>query len=198
MRSTVLTGATLALLVVLASLAAAHGQTAAPTAATINAQVIEVEPFHYMGYECTGPYSNFALSETAFHNEFRKSGVRPIGCEIVLYWNSPLYVKPEFLKWDIGYPVASGQASLYRMTVKQYPYRKVARAIHRGSYLTTYVTINALYAWIHAQGLKAIGGPCMERYLDQGPDKLLASGATSSAAAGPAGEKTTEIWIPVK
>jgi len=151
----------------------------------INAEVKFVGPFSYIAIECGGPYTQFAAAEKAFLREFKASGIKPSGKEFALYWNSPLYVKPELLKWDIGYQVSSETKSMGRMLVKKFPYNKVASAMHSGSYLTTYKTINALYAWIAATGLKTVGGPCVEVYLDDDPDKV------------PDKMKRTDILIPV-
>ncbi|MFH1132189.1 MAG: 1-acyl-sn-glycerol-3-phosphate acyltransferase, partial [Pseudomonadota bacterium] len=70
------------------------------------AEVQKIKPFSYVCYECQGPYAQFLEKEKAFLAEFNKSGIKASGPELSLYWNSPLFVKPEELLWDIGYPVS--------------------------------------------------------------------------------------------
>ncbi|MBI3039052.1 GyrI-like domain-containing protein [bacterium] len=155
-------------------------------AVNLDAMVKDIAPFEYVCREFTGPYTGFPKGEVAFLDEFKKSGIKATGPEVALYWNSPLYVKPEALKWDIGYPVAGGQKKKGNLTVKKFDFKKVAVATHKGPYATTYLTIGALYEWIAAKKLQTVGGPCVESYMDANPDKV------------PDDKKVTEIWVPVK
>lgn len=140
----------------------------------------------YLALECTGPYTQFSAREKQFLSEFKASRQSATGPEIAVYWNSPLYVPSDQLKWDIGYPVTANTKNVGALVVKKFPYQKVAAVVHVGSYLTTYHTINALYDWIAASGLKTVGGPCVERYLDPDPDRV------------PDAQKRTEILIPIR
>ena len=100
--------------------------------------------------------------------------------------NSPLYVKPSQLRWDIGFPVPRRTRERDGLVVKRFSYHKVAATVHSGPYYTTYQTIKKLYAWIAKKGYRTVGGPCVELYHD----KPRQRGRT------PIGR--TEIWIPIR
>lgn len=153
---------------------------------SLRATIKPMQPFYYICYEYVGPYSDFPKVEEAFMRDFRQTGIQPIGHEIALYWNSPMVVKPEALRYDIGYPVAPNTKGSGTMYVKLYNYHRAASTIHRGSYQTTYKTLEALYQWIARNDLNIIGGPAMEVYLDDNPNAV------------PDHQKQTEILIPIE
>lgn len=159
---------------------------AAEKAPAIKAEIRNLAPFTYLCIEGKGPYAGIPASERTLLAEFSASGLKPADKEITVYWNSPLYVKQADLKWDIGFPVPTTQKDTAKLKAKKYAFKKVAVALHVGSYLTTYITINALYEWIAKNGHKTIGGPCLERYFDD-PDSTV-----------PDAQKRTEIWIPIQ
>lgn len=173
--------------IVLAVLALCCGPLmAAGKAPAIKAEIRKLSPFTYLCFEGKGPYAGIPEGENILLAEFSASGLKPADKEIAVYWNSPLYVKQADLRWDIGFPVSSGQKDTGRLKAKTFTFTKVAVALHVGSYMTTYRTINALYQWIARSGHKTVGGPCVERYLDD-------PGSTV-----PDARKRTEIWIPVQ
>jgi effector-binding domain-containing protein len=157
-----------------------------PPALQIAAEVRPVAPFSYVCRECTGPYAGYRTAQAAFFGELRQAKIQPAGPQLTLYWNSPVCTPPELLRWEIGFPVPSGTWGSGQLIVKRFTYPKVAATIHRGSYGSTHRTIHSLHVWIEAQGLKAAGGPCVERYLD------------ADLAGVPEGARQTEIWIPVE
>ncbi len=177
------------LCVILVAAGAVHAAAQVPAAPRVPAikGTVKAPGFStYLALECLGPYTQFPEREKLFLSEFKASRQPAAGPEIAVYWNSPLYVTPDQLKWDIGYPVSANTKNAGALVVKKFPYQKVAAAVHVGSYLTTYHTINALYDWIAASGLKTVGGPCVERYLDPDPDRV------------PDAQKRTEILIPIQ
>ncbi|MBI4861096.1 MAG: GyrI-like domain-containing protein [Candidatus Riflebacteria bacterium] len=145
-----------------------------------------VRGFNYLALECTGPYTGYPKALAEFKAELARWKIDPKGPLMTLYWNSPLFVAPAALRWSIAVPVAVGQRGRGRLVVRRFAYPRVAVAVHRGSYLTTYETLNALYSWIGRRGLKTFGGPAIERYADVDDVHV------------PVGEKTTTIWIPVR
>ncbi|MBU1109566.1 MAG: GyrI-like domain-containing protein [Candidatus Riflebacteria bacterium] len=155
-------------------------------ASSFKAEVRNVQPFTYMCLEGTGPYAGLPQLEKSFLAKFKSSGLKAADKEITVYWNSPFYVAPEDLEWDIGYPVASNQTDKAGLKAKKFEFNKVAVAMHVGSYETTYITINSLYKWIVENKLVVLGGPCVERYFD----------APNSTT--PDSKKKTEIWIPIQ
>jgi effector-binding domain-containing protein len=152
----------------------------------LQVSVKEMAPFRYMCYEHIGQYREFPYAETAFLTEFRGSAVKPLGHQLALYWNSPLKVKPEDLRYDVGFPVAPNQLPVGNLKVKDFLYTRAASTIHVGSYNDTYQTTNALYQWIAFNGYRIIGGPCVEIYYDDNPQEV------------PDERKRTEILIPIQ
>jgi len=150
------------------------------------AEICSLKPFTYMCYEGKGPYTEIPVAEAILLADFAASGLKAADKEITIYWNSPFYVLPANLSWEIGFPVTGSPKNTGRLKAKVFPYKKVAVALHIGPYTTTYLTINALYKWIAANGYQTIGGPCVERYLND-IDNII-----------PDVQKKTEIWIPVK
>ncbi|HNV72719.1 MAG TPA: GyrI-like domain-containing protein, partial [Candidatus Ozemobacteraceae bacterium] len=140
----------------------------APPAAVpaLNAEIRQLPSLTYLCLEGKGPYTRIPEVAKEFMGYFASSGAKAIDKELLIYWNSPLYVKPAELRWDIGFPVNGGQGDTQRLKAKKFPYRKIAVATHVGPYYTTYLTINALYTWITKNGYKTVGGPCVERYID--------------------------------
>ncbi len=152
----------------------------------LKAEVVNVEPFSYVALENTGPYTEYAARQQTFYAEIARQDVKPIDVQFTLYWNSPLFVKPHELKWDIAFPVTSATKVAPPLVLKRFNHRQCAVAIHVGPYLTTVQTINALYSWLAAKGRKAATGPCMERYLD--PDPAVVADSA----------KRTQILIPLQ
>ncbi|MBI4860656.1 MAG: GyrI-like domain-containing protein [Candidatus Riflebacteria bacterium] len=150
------------------------------------ADVRPIKPFSYVCLPCTGPYTGYAEALKTFLDEVAKGGVRPTAPLMTVYWNSALQVKPEGLKWDIGYPVAEGTKSQGMLVVKRFPCPLVATTIHTGSYLTTAKTVAALYGWLRQQRIPPAPGPTVEHYLDPDP------------TAVPDERKRTAIWVPVR
>jgi len=154
--------------------------------APIEAEVKEIDAFNYLCLPCTGPYTGLPAAVAGFLDRFRRLGIKPIGPLMTVYVNSPLVVKPAELQWEIAYPVSAGQQSVGELVVKRFAYPRVAQALHKGGYATTYTTINALYEWITARGFKTFGGPCVEFYLDADPARV------------PDAEKRTLVAVPVR
>jgi effector-binding domain-containing protein len=159
---------------------------AADPAPVFKAEIREQATFSYVCLEGKGPYSGIPALEREFLTALQASGIKPAGNEICLYLNSPFYVKPADLRWEIGYPIDNGTKATGKLKIKKFDYKKLAVAVHIGSYATTYQTINALYDWIFKNGHKTAGGPCVESYYDS-PDSTV-----------PDTQKKTEIWIPLK
>lgn len=156
------------------------------TVPAIKAEIRNLSPFTYLCVEGKGPYTGIPAAEKTLLTAFASNRLKPSDKEITIYWNSPLYVKPEELLWDLGFPVAGNVKDVGGLKAKTFTFRKVAVATHVGSYLTTYVTINALYEWIARNNYQTVGGPCVERYFDA-PDSTV-----------PDAQKKTEIWVPIK
>jgi|GEM_PF-3002919 len=156
------------------------------TPASIEVEVKETDAFDYICLESTGPYTSYRARLSEFLREFVRLKIKPISPLMTVYWNSPLMVKTENLRWDIGYAVGEGYMNTGNLVVKRFAYPRVAVATHRGPYATTNRTITALYDWLRYRGIRTFGGPCVEYYLDDNPSTV------------PDERKTTLIAIPVQ
>ncbi|MBI4865032.1 MAG: GyrI-like domain-containing protein [Candidatus Riflebacteria bacterium] len=174
------------LVVVAVAVATAMTAGAALADEPLQAGIRPVDAFNYICLPCYGPYTTYPTAVAAFLAEVRRWQINPTGPLMTIYWNSPLEVRPEWLRWEIAYPVAEGKPSVGNLVVKRFTYPRIATATHRGPYLTTYRTVNALYRWIAARGIKTFGGPCVEFYPDR------------DSRTVPADRKTTLIAIPVR
>lgn len=144
----------------------------------------QVPPFRYVCLPHTGPYADYGKVLA----QYRALAPKLKAPVMTIYWNSPLYVKPAELRWEVGQKLEAGEPTSFKapLAVKKFGFGRVATINHTGSYLTTYSSINALYTWIEKNKEKTIGGPCVELYLDLDDEKVTAD------------KKTTEIWIPIE
>ena len=64
----------------------------------------------------------------------QEQNISPAGAMIGIYYNSPDEVKPEDLKWGMGFPVSLQAVVGTPLEKKQWEFTLVASAIHRDPY----------------------------------------------------------------
>jgi len=87
------------------------------------------------------------------------------GMPFALYYNSPLEVPPDELKWETGIPFIGEAKEEGRIKIKKIPSQLVVSAIHKGPY----DQVALVYAAIMEHAFKnnfEIAGPSMELYLN--------------------------------
>ena len=160
-----------------------------PLAAFAQPEVVDQTPFAYVAVAGRGSFAQVPAAIAALNAEVARVGVKKAGPLTVLYRDKPSVVPEADLRWDVGYPVEEQEAEradLGRLVVVTFPFTRVARTLHHGSYLTTGETIAALKAWVLAHGMVTYNGPVAEQYLP--PSEV------------PPGEdpRVTRILLPVK
>ena len=102
---------------------------------------------------------------------------------IGVYYNNPDRVKPEELKWEMGFPVSAQAEVKAPLEKKEWKFTLVVSAVHKGPYVETGKTVSKMVSWIQANKLIP-AGPFLERFLtiptpDTKPEDLR-----------------SELWVP--
>jgi effector-binding domain-containing protein len=129
------------------------------------AKIQDVTPFTYACLECTGPYDQMAVKIPQFIGEFFKQKLVPAGTMVGVYLNSPAQVKPDELKWRIGFIVAQNAGGAAPLTKAEFSYTKAASIIHTGPYEKVGETFDKLMKFVASSGF-AVAGPLLEKYLN--------------------------------
>ena len=128
-------------------------------------EIKELESFWYAAMEFGGPFDQMEKSIQAFMGEFFKQGLAPAGPFIGVYFNDPSLVKPEELKWEIGFPV-SKEANV-QPPLKKVEFKKTTAAVylHIGPYENTGKAYEKIFKYIEDNGYK-ITWPVYDKYLN--------------------------------
>ena len=148
-------------------------------------QIKGIAPFSYAYLECSGSYQQIPAKIGTFMGEFFKQKLWPAGQFFGLYLNSPLQVKEEELKWQLGFPVVKDAAVAAPLKKGEFSHTRIAVYLYVGPYENVGSAYGKIGEYIDKNGYK-ISGPSMEKYLDQNPQ-----------AVKPA-ELRTEINIPIE
>jgi AraC family transcriptional regulator len=92
-------------------------------------------------------------------------GLQMTGMPFGLYYNSPLEVTPEELKWETGIPFMGDAEEEGRIKIKTIPSQLVLSAIHKGPYDQVAPVYAAIMQYAFKNGYE-IAGPPMELYLN--------------------------------
>ncbi len=145
--------------------------------------VKEVSPFSYCSIPHKGPFTEIEGIIGQLTHAIQEQKIAPAGPMIGVYYNSPDMVKPEELKWEMGFPISSKAEVKTPLEKKEWKYTLVVSAIHKGPFEEIGKTISKMFEWMQANKLMP-AGPVMERYVtmptpDTKPEDLK-----------------SEIWIP--
>lgn len=143
----------------------------------------EITPFVYCCLPASGPYTEIPNFIGKLMQNMQGQNVFPRGPMLGIYYNAPSEVKPEDLKWEVGFPVTEQATVQTPLVKKSWDHKTVAVALHIGPYEKTVETINKMMDWITKNGC-VVSGPLMERYLDMDPSRVKPE------------ELKTEVWIP--
>lgn len=92
-------------------------------------------------------------------------GLQMTGMPFGLYYNSPLEVPPEELKWETGIPFRGEAQEEGKIKIKKIPSQLVISAIHKGPYDQVAEVYAAVMEYAFKNGYE-IAGPSMELYLN--------------------------------
>ncbi len=115
--------------------------------------------------EFKGPYDTMTKSINLYINEFFKQGLVPEGPLYSIYLNSPQGVKPEELKWAVGFSVNQKTEPKEPLKKMELNYKKAAVYMHVGPYSKLGGSYTKVFKYIEDNGYKLFG-PTFERYLD--------------------------------
>lgn len=92
-------------------------------------------------------------------------GLQMTGMPFGFYYNSPLEVPPEELKWETGIPFIGEAEEEGNIKIKKIPSQLVISAIHKGPYDEVAPVYAAIMEYAFKNGYE-IAGPSMELYLN--------------------------------
>ena len=145
----------------------------------------EVSPFSYCCIPHKGPFTEIEKIVMQLMKAIQEQNISPAGAMIGIYYNSPDEVKPEDLKWEMGFPVSPQAVVEAPLEKKQWEFTLVASAIHTGPYEETGQTIFKIIEWMQDNKLIP-AGPVLERYL------------TMPAPGTKPEDLRTEVWVPCR
>jgi effector-binding domain-containing protein len=145
--------------------------------------VKEVSPFSYCCIPHKGPLTEIEGIIGQLTHSIQEQKIAPAGTMIGVYYNSPETVKPEDLVWEMGFPVSSQMEVKAPLEKKEWKFKLICSAVHKGPYEETSQTLRKMFEWMQANKLMP-AGPVLERYLtmptpETKPENLR-----------------TEVWVP--
>jgi AraC family transcriptional regulator len=124
----------------------------------------EGKPFYLAIMEFSGSYEKIPQALNKFMTEFSKQGLTPGGPMHGVYYNLPQEVKPEELKWALGFPVPKDAKVLAPMKKLECNHKTIAVYLHIGPYEKMEPSYNKIFRFIESQGYKMVF-PSYEKYL---------------------------------
>ena len=161
-----------------------EGLPLAPSAGA-HISVKETEPFLYVSFRHTGPYSEMEPVILEMMDHMQNQNLTPTGPMMTFYYTDPVEGQEASAEWAVAFPVT--QASLIQAPLEEgrWEFNQVASTLHTGPYDKTGDTIEEMLIWIQEQGYER-DGPIVGTYLNM-PDEST-----------PPSQLKTEIWIPIK
>ncbi len=153
------------------------------SAQELGASVREVAPFTYCCVEHKGAFTDMDNVIGRLMQAVESQKIIARGPLVGVYYDSPDDVKPEELRWELGFSVAEQAEPAAPLVKKVWDKTPVAVAVHVGPYEKTGETIYKLLQWMVSRRYLQ-DGPILERYLDKDPRLVDPS------------KLRTEIWIP--
>lgn len=125
----------------------------------------EGESFWYAFMEFGGPYDKMEKSVQTFMGEFFKQGLAPAGPFVGVYFNDPRQVKPEELKWDIGFTVNKDANVQPPLKKAEFKHKTVAVYLHIGPYENMDKAYDKIFKYVEDNGYKIVW-PLYDKYLN--------------------------------
>jgi AraC family transcriptional regulator len=128
-------------------------------------EIKEVESFWYAYMEFSGPFDNMEKNIQVFMGEFFKQGLVPAGPFMGVYYNNPRKVKPEELKWDIGFQVSSDVKVGPPLKKKEFTKKTAAVYLYIGPYEKMGAAYDKVFKYAEDNGYKILW-PTYDKYLN--------------------------------
>ena len=125
----------------------------------------EGESFWYAYMEFGGSFDLMEKSIQTFMGEFFKQGLAPAGPFLGVYFNDPKTVKPEELKWNIGFPVSTDANVQPPLKKTEFKHKTVAVYLYIGPYENMEKAYDKIFKYVEDNGYKIIW-PVYDKYLN--------------------------------
>lgn len=145
--------------------------------------VKEVSPFSYCCIPHKGPFTEIDGVIGQLMKAIQEQKIAPAGTMIGVYYNSPDMVKPEELMWEMGFPVSAQTEVKAPLEKKEWKFKLICSAVHKGPYEETSQTVIKMFEWMQANKLMP-AGPVLERYLTMPTPETKPE------------DLRTEVWVP--
>jgi AraC family transcriptional regulator len=131
-------------------------------------QEVEIKEIESSWYACMvfgGPFDRMEKSVQTFIGEFFKQGLAPTGALLGIYFNDARLVKPEELKWDVGFPV--NKDANVQPPLKKVEFKKTTAAVylHIGPYENMDKAYEKIFKFVEDNGYKIVW-PVFDKYLN--------------------------------
>jgi effector-binding domain-containing protein len=123
------------------------------------------EGFMYVYIDYTGPYSKMEKEVQNFITIFMGQGLMPMKPSVVMYYNSPMEVKPEELKWAFGFMVPKDTKVKEPLMIKEVKPQKAVVYIHKGPYTGLGKSHEKVNIFIKEKGIQQLL-PTYDRFLN--------------------------------
>ena len=125
----------------------------------------ECESFWYAYMEFGGPFDQMEKSIQKFMGEFFKQGLAPAGPFLGVYFNDPRKVKPEELKWNIGFPMSKDAKVEAPLKKAEFKHKTAAVYLHIGPYENMGKAYDKIFKYAENNGYKIVW-PVYDKYLN--------------------------------
>ena len=125
----------------------------------------EGESFRYAYMEFGGSFDQMEKSIQKFMGEFFKQGLAPAGPFLGVYFNDPRKVKPEELKWSLGFPVSKDVKVEAPLKKAEFKHKTVAVYLHIGPYENMEKSYDKIFKYAEDNGYKILW-PTYDKYLN--------------------------------
>ncbi|NIM13737.1 MAG: hypothetical protein GTO45_16810 [Candidatus Aminicenantes bacterium] len=125
----------------------------------------EGKPFYLALMEFSGSYEKIPQAVNKVMTEFSKQGLTPVGTLHGIYYNRPQGLKPEELKWAVGFPVPKDANVLAPMKKLECNHKEIATYMHIGPYEKMEPSYNKILKFVESKGYKVVF-PAYEKYLN--------------------------------
>jgi AraC family transcriptional regulator len=149
--------------IILFSVMAVPGEQPEATEPGISLQ--ENLTFWYAAMDFSGSFENMNKSVQTFIDEFFKQGLVPAGPMIGGFFNDPGQVKPEELKWNIGFMVNKDAVVQAPLQKEEFKAKTAAVYTHIGPYENLGQAYTKIFKYAEDNGYKIIW-PVYDKYLD--------------------------------
>jgi len=147
-------------------------------------QIVEGKNFSYAYMDFGGSFDNMEKNIGVFMGEFFKQGLTPAGPIIGVYYNDPREVKPDDLKWGVGFIVSKDIKVKEPLKMGEFNGKTAAYYLYTRPYEKMDNAYETIFKFTNDKGYEVIW-PVFDQYLNN-PKQVKPE------------ELKTQIIIPLK